>query len=249
MDKQPHPLLTLPSAIIIAGVIIAVAIIWTQGSRQPIADTDPAPKPVQISYTAITKDDHILGNPNAIVKILEYSDPSCPYCKTFNPTMEKIMAEYGPDGKVAWVYRAFPLDKPAPNGSVLHPNAGHQSQAIECAASIGGNEKFWNYEKAWYETFPLQGATGRSLSDDSKQLIEIAKTVGLDSVAFNECLTSGSTKDKIEKQYLAGINDGVSGTPHSIIYTSTGKRIPIQGGAIPYESLKPLIDAAIKEIK
>ncbi len=133
--------------------------------------------------------------------------------------MEDVIAKYGPTGDVAWVYRNFPLDKPDANGNILHKNANHESQALECAASVGGNEKFWAFEKKLYETTPsVTGATPNGL--DQTQLPIIAKAVGIDEKKFNECLSSGQSRDAVEKQYLGGVNAGVSGTPASFFVLS-----------------------------
>jgi protein-disulfide isomerase len=140
MDQQQSSPLTIPGAIIIAAAINAVALIYVyKPAPAPVAQNTPTQKEqkVEITLSPITAADHIVGNPNAAIRIVEFSDPSCPFCKTFHPTMKKIIVEYGPTGKVAWVYRSFPLDKPDAQGRILHPNAGHESQAFECAASLG----------------------------------------------------------------------------------------------------------------
>ncbi len=243
----------IPGAIIIAATIIAIALVYIFHPVAPISKTAPvlspnSPQVPQINMTPVTTADHILGNPNAQIKIVEFSDPSCPYCKMFNPTMEQVMNTYGPGGKVAWVYRSFPLDQPDPNGNILHPNAGHEAQALECAAFLGGNDKFWAYEKSWYETFPLQGATQRSVAEDTTQLVSLAKGVGLDTSTFNDCLASGQFKSKIDAQYTDGINAGVSGTPHNIIIAPTGDKIPLVG-AVSYATMKTTLDTLLTEVK
>ncbi|MEK7610060.1 MAG: thioredoxin domain-containing protein [Patescibacteria group bacterium] len=215
MDQKPNPLLTLPSAIIIAGTIIAIAIIWVRKPTTTTPITSNTPK-VEISLAPVTSADHILGNPNASIKIVEFSDTSCPFCKTFHPTMKSIIDTYGPGGKVAWVYRNFPLDKPNAQGQVLHPNAGREAQALECAAALGGNDAFWKFTGRLYEITPSD--QGKSL--DQKELPNIAKFAGLDAVGFNECLSSERFKDKVEKQYMDGVNAGVSGTPTNIFVLS-----------------------------
>lgn len=239
MDPKPHPALTLPGAIIIAGAIIAIAIIWV---KKPVSApvTSGQPSIPQVSMAPISSADHILGNPEAEIVIVEYSDPSCPYCKIFHPTMKKIIDEYGPTGKVAWVYRSFPLDKPDSQGRVLHPNAGMQAQAQECAAALGGNDAFWKYTDRLYEV--IQSDQGITL--DNKELPVIAKFAGLDTVNFNECLSSGRFKDKVEKSYLDGVNAGVSGTPYSVIITPSGSKIPLVG-AQSYATLKQTIEALL----
>lgn len=233
-------------AIIIAGALIAIAIIWVKKpATTPISEDRPR---AEVSLPDVTPADHILGNPQAEIKIVEYSDTSCPFCKTFNETMVKIMNEYGSGGKVAWVYRHFPIDKPGTrsDGGILHPNAGHEAQALECAASLGGNEKFWAYEKRLYDITPSVTATSPN-GLDQKLLPEIAEYVGLDKTLFGECLASGQFKDKVEADYVEGVNAGISGTPYSVIMTSSGQDIPILG-AQPYETVKSVIEALIAEI-
>jgi len=236
--------LTIPGAIIIAAAIIAIALIYIFHPQRAAAPSIPQPGTVtQITMAPVTASDHILGNPNAPIKIVEYSDASCPFCKMFNPTMVQIMNDYGASGNVAWVYRDFPLDQPDENGNILHPNAGQEAQALECAASIGGNDTFWAFEKEWYNVIPQDGAD-RSAADDLAQIKQVAADVGLDASTFATCLSSGKMKDTVQKQYLDGINAGASGTPYSIILTPSGSKIPIVG-AQSYASIKAAIDTLL----
>jgi len=247
MDKsQPNSsFITLPGAIILAAAFITVAIIYVNR---------PATKPVtadlnsigsEINLKAVTSADHIYGNPDAQIKIVEYSDASCPFCKTFNKTMEQVMTEYGPSGKVAWVYRHWPLDKADETGFILHKNAGNEAQALECAAFVGGNEKFWIFEKRLYDVTPsVTSETPDGL--DQKQLPEIAKFAGIEVEAFNSCLSSGKFKEKVEKDFVEGINAGVQGTPYSIMITPKGTKIPLNG-AQPYSVVKSAIDTLLAQ--
>jgi protein-disulfide isomerase len=77
--------------------------------------------------------DHIIGNPNAPILIIEYSDLECPYCKKFGETMKEIVAES--NGEVAWVYRHW----------IVHQGAVAKAAAAECVAKIKGNDSFWKY--------------------------------------------------------------------------------------------------------
>lgn len=79
--------------------------------------------------------DHIMGNPDAKIKIIEYSDFECPYCKAFQVTLNKIVAES--NGNVSWVYRHWPL----------HQNSFEKLMAAECVAEIKGNEAYWKYSE------------------------------------------------------------------------------------------------------
>ena len=138
--------ITIPIAIVIAGILVAGAI-FLKGNSSEDVRTPPAPKvamPPLPSLDTITlkpideKRDHIRGNPNADIVFVEFSDTECPFCKRFHATMQQILAEFGKSGKVAWVYRQFPIVQ-------LHSKAPKESEALECAAELGGNIKFWEY--------------------------------------------------------------------------------------------------------
>ena len=77
--------------------------------------------------------DYILGNPNAPVMIIEYSDFECPYCKGFHPTLKQIVEES--NGNVKWIYRNYPL----------HQHSFEKLVAAECVYKIKGNDAYWDY--------------------------------------------------------------------------------------------------------
>lgn len=251
--NKTNPFLNLPAAVILAGGLIAVAIIWTQkpapanpaaGINAPSANAaaqvaQNAAQAPQASMAPVTAADHIFGNPNAPIKIVEYSDPSCPYCKVFFPTMRQIMQQYGSDGQVAWVYRSFPL-------SNIHPNAQHESQALECAAKLGGNTAFWAFANKLYDETPsVTPQTPQGL--DQAKLSEFAKAAGIDVAKFNACLSSDETKALVDAQYADGVRAGVNGTPYSVIVTKTGRLVPISG-AQPYATVKQTLDALLDDV-
>ena len=247
--QEQKSILNIPTAIVIAVAIIAGSIIYSINPGET-KGRDVAITPSAIdSLEPISDSDYILGNPNAKIKIVEYSDTSCPFCKIFHNTMKRVISEYGKSGDVAWVYRHFPIDKPGtrPDGGVLHPNAGREAQATECAGSLGGNDKFWAYTNRLYEVTPSVTAnTPDGL--DPKELPKIAEFVGLNVNDFKSCLDNGKYKDKVEKQYQDGLKIGIQGTPSSVMITPSGKNIAIEG-AQPYETVKASIDALLLELK
>lgn len=95
----------------------------------------------KIDLDPITGDDHYSGAKGAEIVIVEYADMECPYCAAVHPTLEKIMKDY--DGKVAWVFRHFPLS--------IHANAQVKAEAAECAWAQGGDEAFFKYAKTLYD--------------------------------------------------------------------------------------------------
>src|SRR5262245_460539 len=104
--------LSVPIAIVVAGAMIAVSLFLV--NSRPATSQVGAAGTVQKEIRTVQKDDHVLGNPNAKVVIVEYSDPECPFCRQFHDTMHQVINEYGGNGDVAWVYRHFPIPS-------LHP--------------------------------------------------------------------------------------------------------------------------------
>lgn len=234
--------LIVPIAIIVAGALIAGAIYFSQSkpkSKNSVADLlkqqNSAPKEVKVE--PVTDADHIRGNKNAKVIIIDYSDTECPFCKNFHNTLKQVFDEYGKDNTVAWVYRHFPLD--------IHKRAPKEAEATECAAELGGSDGFWKYIDEVYKT------TTSNDTLDPAQLPVIAARVGLDKAAFTTCLESGKYKAKIDKEYAAARQAGANGTPYTVIIAN-GETIPLvdeQGrgyGALPYASLKTIIDQFAK---
>ncbi|MCX6702261.1 MAG: thioredoxin domain-containing protein [Candidatus Wolfebacteria bacterium] len=124
----------LPLSIVMAALLISGSWIYTTGIKN-VGDKGTAQavdalgnKPLaqgEITVNPVSQDDHILGNPDAPVKIIEFSDLECPFCKTFQAAMQQAMKDYS--GKVAWIFREYPLDQ-------LHSKARIAAEAAECSA-------------------------------------------------------------------------------------------------------------------
>jgi len=218
----------VPLAIIVAGLIVAGAIYFGGGRGESVNLTNTQPRANTTSgvIAPVTEKDHVLGSRNAEIMVIEYSDFDCPFCKSFHNTMHQIVDNYG--GKVAWVYRQFPI-------ASLHPNATKKSEASECVAEIGGNEAFWKF------TNELLGDTDVTLA----QIPTIVANMGLDIEAFNSCFNSGKYANQIQADVAAAAKAGAQGTPYSVIITKDGKKVPISG-AQPFENVKLQIDALLK---
>lgn len=230
MEENKQNALNTPGAIIIAGIIVAVAIFMTSGNfaKNDGGSVVTAKKAGEILVNPISAKDHLFGNPSAKIVVIEFSDTECPFCKMFHPTMNKIVADY--NGQVAWVYRHFPID-------TLHRKARKEAEATECAGELGGNDVFWSYVGKLFET------TGSNDTLDPVELPKIAKAVGLDVNQFNACLSSGKYKDLVESHYQDGIKAGVTGTPSSVVLNvKTGKKTFLVG-ADSYENVKKAIDS------
>ena len=207
-SKNP---LTIPMAIVVAGGLIAGAIFLKGNANlgpkavqeRPAVVAQPAETGAMPLRPIDANRDHIRGNPNANIVIVEFSDPECPFCERFHRTMQKVIETYGRSGSVAWVYREYPIPQ-------LHSKAPKEAEAFECAGELGGNAKFWEYADR------LFAVTKSNDSLDPAMLPRIAVEVGLDEARFNECLSSGRQQARIQEDRADGEGAGVDGTPHSV---------------------------------
>lgn len=224
--------LTTPVAIIVAGVMVAGAVLYVngvpRGSQQAsVRDAENATTE-KSGLRAVSNEDHVLGSPNAAIKIVEFSDIECPFCKRFHPAMLRIIDEYGGNGRVAWVYRHFPLEQ-------IHSFAREGALAAECANEQGGNEAFWAF---------INEVFGADQSVDSHLFDQAASRAGLNVEKLRSCITSGTYNNRIDADIRDGLQSGVQGTPHSIAIGPSGKQTIING-AQPYEHIKSVVDSLL----
>ena len=194
--------------------------------RQPSELAKSVPPPSQ--------DDHLYGNPDAPVTLIEYSDFECPFCKRFHDTAKRLVD--ASNGQVNWVYRHFPL-------GFHNPGAQKQAEAAECAAELGGNQAFWTFADTIYARTTSNGQ-GFPIGN----LRPLAAEIGLDQARFQECLDSERFAEKVQRQMAAGTRAGVSGTPGNILYQKPSGRVVAIHGAQPLErfqqAAQSLSDAA-----
>ncbi len=226
--------LSVPIAIVVAGALVAGALYFSGRGAAPVAQPpDTGGQPTVNTFVPVTSADHILGNPNAAVAVVEYTDLECPFCKQFHTTMQEIMKEYGDNGQVMWVMRDFPLVQ-------LHPNAPKLAEASECVAELGGNTAYWNFLNSIFTQAPVGSFF------DMTKLASTAKGVGVPEGAFNTCVTSEKYADHVQKEYADAIAAGGNGTPYSVIVIrKTGKTVGLPG-AQPLANVRAAIEEALK---
>jgi len=234
----------IPGSIVLAGLFIAAGLYFSGGTNvqnNDVAVKQPANQPTvpaagnTNAVREVTKEDHIKGDINAPVKIVEYSDYECPFCKRFHFTMNEIMDEYIDSGEVAWVYRHFPLDQ-------LHPkNARKVAAAAECAAEQGGNDMFWKFTDRFMELTPSNDRT-----DLATVLPQIYGELGLNRNKIESCVKSGKYDAHIQEDVDNAIATGGRGTPWSVVIAANGKTFPLSG-AQPKQAVIQLINIAKQE--
>lgn len=223
----------IPGAIVIAGIIIALAVVSTgaSGAVQPAQQAQGGGVGNNVSPTAtnvreISKQDHVFGPLDAKVTIIEYSDFECPFCQRIHPTLTRIVEEY--QGEVNWVYRHFPLTS-------IHSQALSASIASECVAALGGNDAFWEFGTRMFEN---QRGLGQEL------YTTVATDLGVDESAFTECFEQEEFRGRVDLDRQNAIDSGGRGTPFNIVTTNNGDTFPFSG-ALPYESIKQIVDQAL----
>ncbi|MBS2025862.1 MAG: thioredoxin domain-containing protein, partial [Deltaproteobacteria bacterium] len=133
----------------------------------------------------------VLGDKNAPVTIVVWSDFQCPYCGRAEPTLAQIRQEYGK--KVKFVWKNQPLS--------FHPNAMPAAEAAMAASDQG---KFWEFHDKLF-------ANQQSLSPDFYE--KVAGEVGLDISKWKATMASGKYKPAIQADMQQGSAVGAGGTP------------------------------------
>ena len=243
--SNPLQTLAVPVAIVIAGALIAGGLYFGLGNKanSPMAIA-PAPTPTAPDapnlatldqVRPVSGADHIKGSLDAPVKIVEYSDFECPFCKRMHETMNSVMKTYADTGKVAWVYRQFPLEQ-------LHPvKAQAAAVASECAADQGGNDAFWKFTDRYFELTLTNNRT-----DIETVIPQIAQEIGLNKATFKACRTSGKFDAKIAADVENAIATGGRGTPWSIAILPDGTKLPING-ALPEAVIVQIIEQGLTQ--
>ncbi|MBI5842410.1 MAG: DsbA family protein [Chloroflexi bacterium] len=177
-----------------------------------------------------------LGDPNAPIKIEEYSDFQCPYCRRFfEQTESQLVDAYVATGQVYFVYNSF--------GEFIGPESRASAEAAYCAGDQG---KFWEMHDIIFVN-----QNGENIGDyTDRRLSAFAESVGLDMGAYNSCVSGGKYSDEVNQDFNDGRAAGIKATPSFVMtYTVNGetKTVLIEG-AQPFSEFQSKIDAALAEI-
>ena len=219
----------VPLSILIAGALIAGAVVYSnrasnsEGAGAVLANAGDGGTKADVA--PMPDDDPVLGNPDAPVTVIEFSDFQCPFCGRFHKVIEKqLIDKYVKTGKVKFVYRDF---------AFLGEESQWAAEAAECADEQG---KFWDYHDYLFEhqNGENQGAF------EKENLIKFASILGLDMTKFKECVDSGKFTQEVRKDMEDGQQSGVRGTPATFI---GGKMI---SGAQDISVFQSAIEEAMK---
>jgi protein-disulfide isomerase len=214
----------LTALVVISVLAVVITALLIAQNNKPVGDiVTPEPR----IYAQVNGQS--VGDPNAPVKIDEYSDFQCPYCKIFHDqTLPLILRDYVQAGLAYFTFHNFPV---ADGGSVTKEST-HAAWASVCAAQQG---KFFEFHDLLYAN-----QTGENIGDfTEKRLHAMARVAGLDAGAFDACYTDPATAEEVDAQRAAGLRAGITATPSFLI---NGKLLE---GAQPYSEFQSAINAAL----
>ncbi len=140
----------------------------------------------------VNPDDHIQGNIDAPITLVEYGDYECPYCGAAYPIVKQLQQTLGSD--LVFVFRNFPLRE-------SHPHAELAAETAEFAGDAG---HYWEMHDSLYENQDRFS---------SELMVELTKQLGLSPQNLEEALTKGIYQKNVQEDFLGGIRSGVNGTP------------------------------------
>lgn len=240
-DVEKYQPLYTPIAIFLGGLSIAAAIFVTgglNGSSNVAGEAVPTDSGEPQFATVSVDDDPVMGEADAPVTIIEFSDFECPYCKTFHDeTLPQIKEVYIDTGKVKFVFRDLPL-------SFHDPAATKEALAANCARDQGGDTAYFMYHD---EIFARTPGNGEGMKEADYKAA--ADKLNLDSSALLKCVKDAKFQEEIANDLVNAENYGAGGTPSFFI----GRSDPsgsfegqLVSGAQPFESFQQIIDALLE---
>lgn len=217
------------STFVLLAVVIVIGFFSLTGNDSAasnnIAPTQPT-APTGSVKVQIEDNDPVLGDPDAGISIVEFSDFQCPFCgrAASGALADFRNSDYFKNGEVNLVYKQFPL-------SSIHPFAQNAGEASLCAHD---QDKFWEYHDT---LFLNQG----SLDDTS--LKAYAEQLGLDTGAFNSCLDGDDKKSEVLKELAQATAAGGRGTPYFVIINNDNGNTQTVSGAVPWTNFEAAISS------
>ena len=193
----------------------------------PTTGNAAAPTPSQVKVSV--DDDAVLGNKEAKVALIEFTDFECPFCgRHHQQTYSQIKSQYVDAGKIKYVYRDFPLG--------FHQNAEPGALAAECLREQTDDETYFKYVDKIF-------SNQQTLSTENYR--QWAIELGADGAEYDSCISTGKYKAEVNKDLADGQAAGIRGTPGFIVLNEeTGQTWSISG-AQPFEAFQSQIEAAL----
>jgi protein-disulfide isomerase len=211
--------------IVLGALLVAFFLIWPTLRPVDVVPVTPLARP-QTDFNQV-------GDPNAPVKLDEYSDFQCPYCARFSEDTEPALLEtYVATGKVLFTYHSV--------GEFIGPESSRSAEAAYCAGDQG---KFWEYHD-----HVLGNQRGENAGWFSqRRLTAFAEALSLDMSQFNSCFSNGKYRDIVRQELFEARDLGIQSTPTFVIsYEVNGQTVTDTiKGAEPFAVFQQRLDAAL----
>src|SRR3989344_7364743 len=221
----------LPISVLIAGVIIAGAVVYSaglSGNDNETAALSPGEGVLPVGTAPEIGDDVILGDPDAPVTLVEFGDYQCPFCgRFFSQTEPLLRKDYIETGKIKMVYKDL---------AFLGPESVAAAEAAECARDHG---KYWIYHDALFEE-EIRDGREHNGNLNKALFMDIASSLELDLSAFETCVDSRKYKVEVEGDIQEARAIGANSTP--TVYVNDVMIL----GAQPDSVFKDAIDKALE---
>ncbi|MCH7568005.1 MAG: thioredoxin domain-containing protein [Nanoarchaeota archaeon] len=195
-------------------------------SQQPNA---PPTQQIQIDLSEL-EDAPSLGDPDAPVVMLEFSDYACPFCNKHHQQTQPLLDQnYIDNGQLRIIFLNF-----------ISVGSAEISSAPKCARELGGDDAFWKYHDALYDTIHIQKERPPSVASFERMAVES----GVDGNAFMTCLNSGKYIQEVNSETALGRSLGVTGTPGFLV-GNEANGFSLLSGAQPFSAFKAIIDAEL----
>jgi protein-disulfide isomerase len=216
-----------PIIAIIIGVLLIVLGRTIQSQTGVVKLPGDVAQAVVEGLKPISVADHTRGDVAASMKLIEYSDLQCPFCKIFHQSMLEIAPEYIDTGKLQWAYRHFPLTS-------IHENAKDMAIASECGFKLGGNDAFWKIVDGIF--------ADTAQKFEMSKLPAIAKAAGVNAAQYATCFARKQTVAVVDADMADGAKIGIMGTPYAVIISPKGDTFPL-ARAYSADELRQILDA------
>ena len=167
----------------------------------------------------LTDDDAVLGNKNAPLTIVEFSDYQCPVCRYFHKEYFPILKEKFIDtGKVKLVFRDLPLTS-------LHPDAFQAAVAVECARKQKGDAAYYEMQEKVFAGQEKDNPEGVA-KITKERLLGYAAELNLDEATFSACLEDPDMNDEILGDMQDATDNGIDATPTFVVGETVLRGLP-----------------------
>lgn len=139
-----------------------------------------------------TERDRVRGLLSAAIVLVEYGDYQCPHCKEADSIIQQVQQKLG--SQLCFVFRHFPLTQ-------IHPQARQAAEAAEVASN---QDMFWQMHEKLF-------AGQQTLGDG--YLVQYANDLGLNMFRFLWNFSQHVYSDRVQSNFLSGVESGVTGTP------------------------------------